>query len=174
MTIHTDDPFPPERDDPARRLRSRIGGRVTLWTAGPVPSADLGGSQRSAGLTVTSILLAGGEPWRALGLLDPDADLTDRLLHTGSAVIHLVDTHDRALAEAFSGLVPAAGGPFRRADWVGSSWGPRLATAQSWMGVRLVDAHQEGWSLLVTCVIEHAEVGADDDPLVHRRGRYNA
>ena len=29
-----------------------------------------------------------------------------------------------------------------------------------------------GWSSLVTTVVEHLEVGDDDEPLRHRRGRY--
>ena len=32
--------------------------------------------------------------------------------------------------------------------------------------------HDVGWSVLVEAVIEHAAVGAEDAPLVHRRGRY--
>ena len=31
---------------------------------------------------------------------------------------------------------------------------------------------QLGWSLLLTCVVEHVEIGDDTDPLLHRRGRY--
>jgi hypothetical protein len=36
-----------------------------------------------------------------------------------------------------------------------------------------VESDQElGWSRLVTTVVEELEVGADDEPLQHRRGRY--
>ena len=41
-----------------------------------------------AGLTVSSLMVANGEPARLLGLLDPDAGLTEELLRTG----HLVAT----------------------------------------------------------------------------------
>jgi hypothetical protein len=50
-------------------------------------------------------------------------------------------------------------------------WGPRLASATTWAGVRLESAAEVGWSILVTCVLEEVSVG-EDDPLVHRRGRY--
>ena len=33
MTIHSGHPFPTP-DDPVRRLRGRLGGTVSLWTAG--------------------------------------------------------------------------------------------------------------------------------------------
>ena len=83
MTIHTTHPFlEPEGDrDPVRRLRGRLGATVSLWTAG---SADA-----RAGLTVSSWLVAGGEPGRVLALLDPDADLTDVLLGTGRGIVAL-------------------------------------------------------------------------------------
>ena len=74
MTIHSGHPFPTP-DDPVRRLRGRLGGTVSLWTAGD--------DAERAGLTVTSWLVAGGEPGRVLALLDPDADLTELLLETG-------------------------------------------------------------------------------------------
>ena len=44
----------------------------------------------------------------------------------------------------------------------------------TWMGVRFDPAtrHEVGWSVLVEATIEHVELGAEDAPLVHRRGRY--
>ena len=171
MTIHSEHPFltPGEGRDPVRRLRGRTGGTVSLWTAGE-------GRDR-AGLTVSSYLIAAGEPARALALLHPDADLLDRLVDTGRAVIHLLQWRDRELAEVFAGLMPAPGGPFRAGQWDQTAWGPRLTGATTWAGVRLeaegVAAPREvGWSTLVEVVVEHVEVGEDDSPLVHRRGRY--
>jgi hypothetical protein len=51
--IHSSDPFAtPEQDkSPVRRLRGRLASAVTLWTA-PGP----------AGLTVSSMLVADGDP----------------------------------------------------------------------------------------------------------------
>ena len=66
MTIHSGHPFlePESERDPARRLRGRVGGAVTLWTTGS-------GADRT-GLTVSSVLVAAGEPARGLGMADPD------------------------------------------------------------------------------------------------------
>src|SRR3954466_4809456 len=65
MTIHTEHPFdtPDDERDPVRRLRGRIGGTVSLWTSGE-------GIER-AGLTVSSFLVATGDPGRVVGLLPP-------------------------------------------------------------------------------------------------------
>ena len=167
MTIHTSHPFlDPEGDrDPVRRLRGRQGATVSLWTAG-----DDG--DRS-GLTVSSWMVAGGEPGRVLALLDPDADLTEALLETRHAVVQLLAWPDRDLAEAFAGTAPAPGGPFRMAEWVDTGHGPRLAHATTWALVSLESDVPVGWSTLVTCTLDEVVVGEDRDPLVHRRGRFS-
>lgn len=165
MTIHSTHPFADDRPDPVRRLRGRLGGAVTLWTAGE-------GADR-AGLTVTSLMAALGEEARLLALLDPDSDLLEALRETGSAVVQLLSWPDRQLAEAFAGTAPAPGGPFRQAAFVSTAHGPRLASASTWADVRLDGEREVGWSVEVSVVVEHAEVGEDDDPLLHRRGRFH-
>ena len=59
MTIHSTDPFatPEEQRSPLRRLRGRLAAPVTLWTAD--------GPAGPAGLTVSSMLVAEGEPGRS-------------------------------------------------------------------------------------------------------------
>ncbi len=162
MTIHTSHPFPTE-PDPVRRLRGRLGGAVTLWTAG--------GPDDRAGLTVTSVLVAGGEPGRVLGLLDPDADLTERLLDTGVGVVQLLGWRHRDLADAFAGA-PAPGGAWRLGQWTESAPGPRLADATGWAEVTVEREQALGWSTLVVCTLGEIELADDEEPLVHRRGRY--
>ena len=164
MTIHASHPFADPEPDPVRRFRGRLGGAVSLWTAGDETAR--------AGLTVTSFLVAAGEDARVLALIDPDADLTELLQSSGRAVVHLLAWEHRDLAEMFAGSAPAPGGMFRQAEFSPTEWGPRLESAPTWAGVRLERAEDVGWSLLVTTVIEHLEVGEDDEPLRHRRGRY--
>lgn len=164
MTIHSTHPFADSEPDEVRRFRGRLGGAVTLWTAG---SAD-----ERAGLTVTSLMLAHGDPPRILALLDPDSDLAASLEGEGVVVVQLLSWADRGLAEAFAGTAPAPGGPFRQSEFVDTDWGPRLASATTWAGLRLESSSDVGWSRLVTCTIEHVVVGAEADPLGHRRGRY--
>jgi len=163
VTIHSSHPFPTP-DDPVRRLRGRLGGTVSLWTSG----AD----QDRAGLTVSSFMVAAGEPARLLALLDPDSDLADALGETGQGVVQLLSWRHRDLADAFAGSAPAPGGPFRMGSFDQTRWGPRLADADTWAGVRIEAAQPVGWSLQVTAAIEELVVGQDDEPLFHRRGRY--
>jgi flavin reductase (DIM6/NTAB) family NADH-FMN oxidoreductase RutF len=168
MTIHTEHPFetPEDGRDQVRRLRGRVGATVSLWTSGE-------GVER-AGLTVSSYLVATGDPGRVVGLLHPDSDLLDRLQETGAAVVALLGARDERLAEAFAGTMPAPGGPFRLTEWEQTEWGPRALGVQTWAGVRLdpSSVHEVGWSVLVEASVEHVVVGADGASLVHRRGRY--
>lgn len=166
MTIHSSHPFlDPEDDrDPVRRFRGRIGGVVSLWTTGE------GGGR--AGLTVSSYVVAGGEPARILGLLDPDSDLADALEETGRVVVQLLRWEHRDLADAFAGVAPAPGGPFRSARWEQTGHGPRLATATTWALGTVEQTAEVGWSRLVTAVVDEVGVGDEPDPLVHRRGNY--
>lgn len=165
MTIHSSHPFADADPDPARRFRGRVGGAVTLWTAGD-------GSDR-AGLTVTSLMVALGPQPAVLALLDPDSDLLEALRDTGVGVVQLLSWADRQLAEAFAGTAPAPGGPFRQAEFVETQHGPRLASATTYAGVRLLAEREVGWSVEVTAALEQVEVGEDDDVLMHRRGRFH-
>ena len=163
MTIHSEHPFLDPEADPVRRLRGRLGGAVTLWTSG---------TDRPAGLTVSSVMVAAGEPARLLALLDPDSGLREVLGETGRAVVHLLQWEHRDLAEVFAGRMPAPGGAFRRDEWEQTEHGPRLLTALSWAAVELESAETVGWSDLVVARIVGVVLGDDGQPLVHRRGRY--
>jgi flavin reductase (DIM6/NTAB) family NADH-FMN oxidoreductase RutF len=164
VTIHAGHPFA-EEPDPARRFRGRVGGTVSLWTSGAGPSRT--------GLTVTSYMLGAGEQTRILALLDPDAGLTETLLGTGRGVVQLLSWEHRDLAEMFAGTAPAPGGMFSHAAFDQVAWGPRLASATTWAGVRVESDQEVGWSRLVSTVVEELEVGGDEEePLRHLRGRY--
>lgn len=167
MTIHTEHPFlePESERDPVRRLRGRLGGVVTLWTTG--------GPRSRTGLTVSSMMVAGGEPARLLGLVDPDSDLALALCDGGTAVVQLLQWRHRDIAEAFAGTAPAPGGMFRLGDWTDTPWGPLLDGASAWAAIRVAQPGREvGWSLLLEGVVEKVEIRDDEVPLVHRRGRY--
>jgi flavin reductase (DIM6/NTAB) family NADH-FMN oxidoreductase RutF len=165
VTIHTSHPFAADEPDNVRRFRGRLGGVVTLWTAGS--------AERQAGLTVSSLMVANGEPARLFALLDPDADLRELLADTGRAVVQVLTWADRGLAEVFAGTAPAPGGAFRQVEFVASSWGPRLASATTFAHVALEAEQEAGWSVLVSCRLEEATVGEEDGPVLgHRRGRF--
>ncbi|MCW2841135.1 MAG: flavin reductase [Aeromicrobium sp.] len=136
---------------------------VTVWTTGV-------GRDRQ-GLTISSVLVADGEPARVLGLVDPDSDFWDA--DPQAFVVNVLGGEHRFLADAFAGTAPAPGGRFTLGGWTDSAWGPVLAGTAGWMGVRRdgAEPREVGWGLLVEAVVEHVEVG-DADAMVHLRGRY--
>ncbi|CAI9404574.1 flavin reductase family protein [Aestuariimicrobium sp. T2.26MG-19.2B] len=188
MTIHSSHPFLGQQRDAGRQLRGRLGARVSIWTAGLLPgtshslseqvsapadqSPGVPMDQRAAGLTVSSMMVAAGDPWRVVALLDPDAAFTDRLQSTGSAVVNLVDWPDRHLADIFAGLAPAPGGPFAAAEFESTPWGPHLQSSATWAGLELESSVEVGWSLQVTCIAAQISLGDDAEPLHHVRGHY--
>ena len=135
-----------------------------------------------AGWTLSSFLVADGEPPEVLGLLDEDSALADRLrsaypLLGATLTVNLLGWAHRGLADAFAGTAPAPGGPFTLGSWQESEWGPVLTDAPGWLGARLaIEPQQAGWSLLVRAVVEHVQIGPEpaDGMLCYLRGRYRA
>jgi 3-hydroxy-9,10-secoandrosta-1,3,5(10)-triene-9,17-dione monooxygenase reductase component len=162
MTIHGDHPFlPPESErSPVRRLRGRLTSPVALWTSG------------SAGLPVTSMLVADGSPALVVGLVDEDSELWAAMSRTSVLVVSLLSWEHRGLADAFAGTMPAPGGPFRLTSWEETSWGPVPSSAATWAGCRLLDSRSTGWAVEARGTLEQVTVGDDRSPLLHRRGRY--
>ena len=136
---------------------------VTVWASGE------GAGRR--GLTVSSLLLAAGEPDRVLGLIDPDSDFWESSPTTWT--VNILGGEHRFLADAFAGTAPAPGGPFTLGDWTDTAWGPVLAGTAGCIGVRrdAAEPRSVGWGLLVEGIVESVTVG-DADALVHLRGRY--
>jgi 3-hydroxy-9,10-secoandrosta-1,3,5(10)-triene-9,17-dione monooxygenase reductase component len=162
VTIHSSDPFatPEHLRSPVRKLRGRLPAAVTLWTA-----------NQQAGLTVSSTLVADGEPGRLLGLIDDESDLWTAVQAAGRFAVTLLGPADQQLADRFAGLLPAPGGLFVGYEFRASDWGPIPAGHDTWAGCRLDGAREFGWAMLVEATIEHVEVGPDE-PLLHHRGRY--
>ena len=123
IRVGSQPPFavPPQRRDPARRLRGRLVAPVTVWTAGRPPGG--------AGLTVASVLVAEGQPPRLLGLTDPTSAFFEAAQETRAFVVHVLAAADQALAERFSEVRPPIRGPFERLEVAESPWGPVLGGA---------------------------------------------
>jgi flavin reductase (DIM6/NTAB) family NADH-FMN oxidoreductase RutF len=160
--IYNSDPFatPESARSQVRRLRGRFAQTVTLWTA-PGP----------AGLTVSSCLVADGDPGRMLGLIDEESELLGAVSHSGVFAVSLLVPEDRQLADRFAGLMPAPGGLFRQGEsWVETGFGPVLD--RSWAGCRLESARPMGWSLLVEATIAEIHLTDRSMSLLHYRGTY--
>jgi 3-hydroxy-9,10-secoandrosta-1,3,5(10)-triene-9,17-dione monooxygenase reductase component len=161
--IHSSDPFAtPEHDkSPVRRLRGRLASAVTLWTT-PGP----------AGLTVSSMLVADGEPGRVLGLIDAESEFWDAVSQSRRFAVVPLGADDQQVADRFAGLMPAPGGLFAAGEWIDTDYGPVPANAGTWAGCRLDSDKPTGWALLIEATIETVRLDQQPPPLTHFRGRY--
>jgi len=166
--IHEEHPFllAPEQRDPVRRLRGRLASGVTVLTASD--------GDRRAGLTVASILIAEGEPARALALVSDTSDFWYVLEESGRFVVHVLDASHREMADRFAGAVPAPGGPFVGLDISESDWGPVIGGMDTVAFASVDDIHEVGWQQLVVADVDRIGVADLDDPLVWFRGAYRA
>ena len=163
--LSPDDPFatPLEHRRLDRRFRGRLVAPVTVWTAGS--------RERRAGLTVSSLLVAEGDPAEVLGLLDPLSDLFDLIVERGSFVVHVLDAFDQRLAGMFAGAYPVD--PMEEVDTMDGQFGPLISGARHSLGCRLGGSEEVGFQMLVRGRIEAFEIVADaGQPLVRYRGRY--
>lgn len=164
VTIHSDDPFATPAQDKtiARRWRGRLAQTVSIVAAGPAGDR--------AGLTVASLTVVEGPEDRVVIWIDPDSDLADKLLPGEPVAISVLQKEDRYLADAFAGVAPAPGGPFRIGDWQDSLHGPILADRAHALG-RIEEVRSVGWSTQCIILIEVFELN-DGEPLTHYRGEY--
>ena len=168
LRIGRQHPFtvPAERRDPARRLRGRLVAPVTIWTAGRPPGG--------AGLTVSSVLVAEGEPARLLGLVDPTSAFWQAMQETGAFVVHVLAAGDRNLAERFSEIRPPIRGPFEHLQVAESPWGPVLDGSRPRASCRLAGSAPAGHAELVQGVIEQLALHDLEDPLAYLHGQYRS
>ena len=156
----------PERRDPARRLRGRLVAPVTVWTAGQLPGG--------AGLTVSSVLVAEGQPARLLGLIDPTSAFWEAMQATRAFVVNVLAVGDRALAERFSEIRRPIRGPFDGLQVAESPWGPALGGKGPRAACRLAGSTPVGYAELVEGVIEQLELPDLEDPLAYLHGSYRS
>jgi flavin reductase (DIM6/NTAB) family NADH-FMN oxidoreductase RutF len=168
IRIGTQHPFavPPERRDPARRLRGRLVAPVTVWTAGH--------RSTGAGLTVSSVLVAEGQPAHLLGLVDPTSAFWEAMQETRAFVVHVLAAGDQALAERFSEIRPPVRGQFDHLEVAESPWGPRLGGSRPRAACRLTGSVPVGHAELVEGVIEQLELHDLEDPLAYLHGSYRS
>jgi 3-hydroxy-9,10-secoandrosta-1,3,5(10)-triene-9,17-dione monooxygenase reductase component len=162
VSIEFGNPFatPPGRREPARRLRGRLAAPVTVWTSG----------HPGAGLTVSSVLVAEGDPPRLLGLLDPVTRLSETIAETGTFVVHVLGEDDQRLGERFAENRPPIRGQFEGLTVTPSAWGPVLAGTRPLASCRLAAIHPMGRAELVEGVIEEITLPVAAGPLVWYHG----
>ena len=131
MTIHHSHPFAAgeQERNPLRRFRGRMASPVSIWAAAS--------AENRAGWTLSSFLVADGDPGEVIGLIDEESALADILAEATTVTVNLLGWDQRALADAFAGVAPAPGGPFALAAWTETEWGPVLVESVGWIGARL-------------------------------------
>ena len=164
--VHDDHPFetPSDQRDPARRLRGRLAAPVTVITAGE-------GDHRT-GLTVSSLVVAEGEPSRIYFLLGSTTDLFYGLEETGTFVVHVLEAGDQAIADVFAGLRPSPGGRFAGLNVEQTEWGPVLTDIKTRAYCTFEGGDEETFFIVAEGTIDKIELSDIQDPLVYFRGRY--
>ena len=155
---------PVEDRDPARRLRGRLASPVTVITAGD--------GERRSGLTVSSLVVAEGEPSRVYFLLGGTTDLYYRLDETGKFVVHILEAGDEVTSDIFAGLRPSPGGRFAAVNVEQSEWGPVLTDIRTRAYCTFEGGDEESFFILAEGTIDKVDVSDVVDPLVYFRGRY--
>jgi len=164
--IHGDHPFMtvPEERDPIRQLRGRLASAVTVFTSGS--GSDL------AGLTISSVMIAEGDPPRVVALVNDATDLKDALELTERFVLHVLERGDEHLSEEFAGLRPRPGGVFSDRQTSQSHWGPVLVEESTRASCTVERMEPLGGMVLLVGRIDRVELGDVANPLVYFRGGY--
>jgi flavin reductase (DIM6/NTAB) family NADH-FMN oxidoreductase RutF len=164
--IHEEHPFrtPEELRDPLRQLRGRMPAPVTIVTAGD--------AVKRTGLTVSSLVVAEGDPGRVYFLLGPETDLYDVLHHSSRFVVHVLRERHRALSDVFAGARPSPGGLFVGVDVEQTGWGPVLTDVTTRAYCTYRGGVEESYSFLVSGTVDRVEIDDLTDPLLYFRGGY--
>lgn len=164
--VHYGDPWadPEQSRDPLRRARGRLPAAVTIWTTDSAAAGVIG-------ITVSSLLLAQGEPGYVAGLVGPDSDFAEAATASGRFVVHLLsdDAGHRRLAQHFAGVLPA---PEDQLSTVPTPAGPALRAVPDRVLCGVEGTRALGWSLLIEGRIDGVDLGPARPPLAWQRGRF--
>ncbi len=166
--IHDEHPFatPPNQRDPIRQFRGRLAAPVTVVTAGT-------GVDRAA-LTVSSLMVAEGDPPRVHFLLGTTTDLYDVLEDSKRFVVHVLEVPHQLAADRFAGLAPSPGGPFAGLDVIDGEYGPEIAAFPSRAYCRYEGGPEGTYHVLASGVVDRVDLHELSDPLLYFRGAYRA
>lgn len=137
---------------------------VTIWLAGETGPGPL------TGLTVSSMLVAQGQPPLVAGLVAPLSALADEVCREGGRfVAHILGPSHRRLAQHFAGELPA---PAQDLDAQPSPHGPVLAGVPDRLACRTLSWREFGWSVLVEAQIDGVVAGPGGRALAWHRGSF--
>ena len=131
-----------------------------------------GDGDHRTGLTVSSLVVAEGDPSRIYFLLGSTTDLFYGLEETGKFVVHVLESGDQAVADVFAGLRPSPGGRFADVAVEQSEWGPVLTDIKTRAYCTFEGGDEETFFIVAEGRVDKVELSDIDDPLVYFRGRY--
>ena len=138
----------------------------------PVTIVTSSGSGGPAGLTVSSLVIAEGDPGVVYLLVGPTTELYDALIDSSCFVVHICEAAHREIADVFAGTRPSPGGVFSGRDLQYEDHGPVLAEIKDRIYCTVIARREESYSVLVTGIIDRVEMGNLLKPLSFFRGRY--
>ena len=164
--IHGHHPFQdaPADRDPVRQFRGRLVAPVTVVTAGAEGS--------EAALTVSSLMVAEGEPSSVVTLIGTSTDLWEAIEASRRFVVHILGSARREDADAFAGIRPRPGGVFAGVNLEHTEWGPVLTDSHNRAFCSLASSIELPFHHLVEGEIDKVEVAQLDDPAIYFRGDY--
>lgn len=164
--IHDDNPFvdAEEERDPIRRFRGRLAAPVTVVTSGP-PEAR-------AGLTISSLVVVEGDEPALFFLLGELTDLWDRMIDTGTFVVHVLERRHRELSDRFAGYRPSPGGLFHGVPVVDGDHGPVIEGIATRAACSFAGSRTAGPLVLVEGAVDEVTIHDLTEPLQYFRGRY--
>ena len=131
-----------------------------------------GGPEDRTGLTISSIVVAEGEPALVHFLLGSTTDLRHALEEHRTFIVHLAQKEHRELADRFSLVRPSPGGLFAGLDFTDTEYGPELGVMETRVYCSYAEHRQSGHSLLVKGRIEDLALHDLANPLTYFRGEY--
>jgi 3-hydroxy-9,10-secoandrosta-1,3,5(10)-triene-9,17-dione monooxygenase reductase component len=164
--IHDEHPFatPPEMRDPVRQFRGRLAAPVTVVTSGT--------SDARAGLTVSSLLVADGDPSFIHLLVGTSTDLWDAIRDTGSFIVHVLTAEHRELSDRFASIRPSPGGLFLGIEVSDTDHGPEIGAIGTRAYCRYVGHFDDAYHALVHGIVESVVLDDVRRPLQYYRGEY--
>jgi flavin reductase (DIM6/NTAB) family NADH-FMN oxidoreductase RutF len=164
--IHDEHPFatPMELRDPVRRFRGRLAAPVTIITSGS--------GRGATGLTISSLIVAEGEPSYVHFLCGTTTDLWHAIEDTGKFIVHILEEDHRDLSDRFAGIRPSPGGLFADLAYAETEYGPAITSLESRAYCRYADKRDDPQHMLVHGEIDRVELHDLRDPLRYFRGEY--
>lgn len=165
-SIHDEHPFaaPPSQRDPMRQLRGRLAAPVTVITAGS--------AENRVALTVSSLMLAEGEPARVHFLLGITTDLYYAVEDSKRFVVHVLESSHQQPADRFAGLAPSPGGPFAGLEVLDGEYGPEIAAFPTRAYCRYEGGPEGTLHVLASGIVDRVVLHDLESPLVYFRGGY--